>query len=171
MCLESKCKQFPRAILIAFRTGIKTGIPRSCGGFPYLYKLVFYIAFLSHLTGFSPKPITMPTIEPTHITALNTKPSICSVIRCFTPSLCILFGVCAKSRQSGETNCIWINYGILYQRIARGGNGGRLAMSLPYRRKSVSRYLHRNFEAGFSGFRVKHGMVIVFLNTLGNQQG
>jgi hypothetical protein len=43
-------------------------------------------------------------------------------------------------------------------------------MSLPYRRKSVSRYLHRNFEAGFSGFRVKHGTVIVFLNTLAIQQ-
>ncbi len=38
-------------------------------------------------------------------------------------------------------------------------------MSLPYRRKSVSRYLHRNFEVGFSGFRVKHGMVIGFLLT------
>jgi hypothetical protein len=37
-------------------------------------------------------------------------------------------------------------------------------MSLPYRRKSVSRYLQRNFEGGFSVFRVKHGMVIVFQN-------
>jgi hypothetical protein len=101
-------------------------------GFPYLYKLVFYTAFLSHLTGFSPKPITMPTIEPTHITVLNTKPSICSVIRLFTPSLCILFGVCAKSRQSGETNCIWINYGILYQRIAIGQNLSRLATPLNF---------------------------------------
>ncbi len=39
-------------------------------------------------------------------------------------------------------------------------------MGLPYRRKSVSS--HCNLEAGFSGFRVKHGMVIAFLNTLIN---
>jgi hypothetical protein len=39
-------------------------------------------------------------------------------------------------------------------------------MSMPYRRKSVSRYHNRNFTAGFSGFRVKHGMVTVFLNAL-----
>ena len=51
-------------------------------------------------------------------------------------------------------------------KVSTGRTRGRLAMSLPYRRKSVSRHLHRNFEAGFSGFRVKHGMVIVFLNTL-----
>ncbi len=42
-------------------------------------------------------------------------------------------------------------------------------MSLPYRRKSVSRYLRRNFEAGFSGFRVKHGMVFMFLNALNSR--
>jgi hypothetical protein len=43
-------------------------------------------------------------------------------------------------------------------------------MSLPYRRKSASRCLHRNFEAGFSRCRVKHGMVIVFLNTLQDKE-